>query len=317
VAQRLKPYLGYLLAVAALAWVLHDVHPRDLAQGLLVHRPAWLVLAIAADILSYVTQGMRWRLFLMPTGKLTTRQATQAIYAGLFVNEVVPMRFGEVVRAYLAARWLSVRFTSTLTSLALERLADGVWLAVGAALVAVLVPLPFYVIQGAKILGALLFASIALLLVVVWFGRRAKARPLDRAARAIHAAITAPAFWPAFVSSSVILILQAMAFCFVMKAYALPFNFWIGVAVFLIVRLGTAIPNAPANVGTFQFFVVAGLSFFGLDKATAAAFSLAVFLILTIPLWLIGFFALSRTGLTLDHIRAGVRGVATAAIEAQ
>jgi glycosyltransferase 2 family protein len=306
-ADRLKQYLGYAFAAVALGWVLHDVHPRDLAQRLVVPYPAWLILAVAADILSYVTQGVRWRLFLMPVGKLTTRKATQAIYAGLFVNEVVPMRFGEVVRAYLAARWLSVRFASALTSLALERLTDGVWLAVGAGLAALFVPLPVYMLRGAKILATVLFATIVLLFVVAWFGRGANVRAIDRAARAIHSAATASAFWLAFLWSSFILILQAMAFWFVMKAYALPFSFWIGVAVFLIVRIGTAIPNAPANVGAFQFFVVAGLTFFGLDKATAAAFSLVVFLIFTIPLWLIGFFALSRTGLSLTNIRVRIK----------
>jgi len=190
-AERLKHYLGYLLALAALLWVLHDVHPRDLAHGLVVRHPAWLVLAISADILSYVTQGIRWRLFLMPTGKLTTKQATQAIYAGLFVNEVVPMRFGEVVRAHLAARWLSVRFTSILTSLAFERLTDGVWLAAGAGLAAVFVPLPVYMITGEKILGTVLLATITLLFMFVWFGRGAKAGPVERAARAVHSASTA------------------------------------------------------------------------------------------------------------------------------
>ena len=316
-AERLKQYVGYLFAAAALVWVLHDVHPRDLVQGLVVRYPAWLVFAVAADILSYVSQGIRWRLFLSPVGKLTTRQATKAIYAGLFVNEVVPMRFGEVVRTYLAARWMSVRFTSALTSLAFERLTDGIWLAAAAGLATMFVPLPAFMIQGAKILGLVLLASIVLLFILVRLGRGAKTRLLDRAARAIHSASTAPAFWLAFLSSSFVLILQALAFWFVMKAYALPLSFWTGVAVFLIVRLGTAIPNTPANVGTFQFFVVAGLTFFGLDKTSAAAFSLAVFLVLTIPLWLIGFFALSSTGLTLKNLRARMKEPASATVDAQ
>ena len=313
--ERLKHYVGYVVAAAALVWVLHDVHPRDLGRGLVVHYPAWLILAVTADILSYVTQGIRWRLFLMPAGTLTVRQATQAIYAGLFVNEIVPMRFGEVVRAGLAARWLSVRLRSTLMSLAFERLTDGVWLAAAAGLAALVVPLPAYMMQAAKILGTVLFAAIGLLFTLVWFGRGSKVHPIDRAAQAIHSAGTAPAFWLAVVSSSFILILQAMAFWFVMKAYALPFSFWTGAAVFLIVHLGTAIPNAPANVGTFQFFVTAGLTFFGLDKTAAAAFSVAVFLILTIPLWLIGFFALSRTGLTINNIRLRIKDPGTAAVE--
>jgi uncharacterized membrane protein YbhN (UPF0104 family) len=225
------------------------------------------------------------------------------------------MRFGEVVRAYLAARWLSVRFTSILPSMAFERLTDGVWLAAGAGIAALYVPLPAHMIRGAEILGAVLLAAITVLLLLVCFGRGAKSSRLDRAARAIHAASTAPAFWLAFLASPFILILQTMAFWFVMKAYALPLGFWIGAVVFLIVHLGTAIPNAPANVGTFQFFVVAGLTFFGLDKATAAAFSVAVFVILTTPLWLVGFVALGRTGLTIARVRHGIGELASAHVE--
>ena len=314
-AERLKHYPGYLLALAALLWVLHDVHPRDLAQGLVVHHPAWLVLAISADILSYVMQAIRWRLFLTPVGQLSTRRATQAIYAGLFVNEIVPLRLGEVVRAYLAARWMPARFTSVLTTLAFERFTDGVWLIVGAGVAAAFVRLPADLIRTAKILGVLLFSLMALMLILARFGRCATRGRLNRAARTIRSATTAPAFWLAILSSSLVLLLQTLAFWFVIKAYALPFYFWTGAVVFLIVRLGTAIPNAPANVGTFQFFVVAGLTFFGLDKSTAAAFSVAAFVVLTVPLWLIGFFALSRTGLTLDKIRLGIGEQATAALE--
>lgn len=308
-AEWLKRNGGYIIAAAGLVWVLHDVHPRDLVERLVVHYPAWLVLAVAADILSYVTQGFRWRLFMTPVGNLSSRKATQAIYSGLFVNEVVPLRFGEVVRAYLAARWLSVRLTSILPSIGCERLADGLWLAAGAGLAALFVPLPTNMIRGAEILGTIVIAAILSLFLLVWFGRGAKSTRINQAARAIYSATTAHGFWLAFLVSSLILVLQTMAFWFVMKAYALPFGFWIGSAVFLIVHLGTVIPNAPANVGTFQFFVVAGLTFFGLDKTTAAAFSLIVFLVLTLPLWLIGSVALSRTGLTLSRVRHGLEEV--------
>ena len=173
------------------------------------------------------------------------------------------------------------------------------------AIAALFVPLPANMIRAAEILGTALFAAVVLLVLLVSFGRGAKRHWIHRAAQAIHAASTTREFWIAFLASSFILIFQTIAFWFVMKAYTLPVGFWIGAAVFLIVHIGTAIPNAPANVGSFQFFVVAGLTFFGLDNATAAAFSVAVFLILTIPLWLIGSVALGRTGLTLARVRLG------------
>ncbi|MFI5174362.1 MAG: hypothetical protein ACHQKY_05865, partial [Terriglobia bacterium] len=81
---------------------------------------------------------------------------------------------------------------------------------------------------------------------------------------------------------------------------------WTGAVVFLIVHLGTALPNAPANVGTYQFFTVVGLTLFGVDKTLATGFSVVVFILLTVPLWILGFFALSQTGMTLRTIRSEI-----------
>ncbi len=94
-----------------------------------------------------------------------------------------------------------------------------------------------------------------------------------------------------------------------MMAYGLSTPFWVGAVVFLIVHLGTAVPNAPANVGTYQFFCVIGLTMFGIEKTLATGFSVVVFVLLTIPLWVIGFFALSRSGTTLYTIRSEVNAL--------
>jgi len=63
-----------------------------------------------------------------------------------------------------------------------------------------------------------------------------------------------------------------------------------------MVRLGTLIPGAPANIGTFQFACVLGLGLFGVTGEPAAAFSMIVFLLLTVPLWSLGALAFSRAG---------------------
>ena len=73
--------------------------------------------------------------------------------------------------------------------------------------------------------------------------------------------------------------------------------------VLLVVRLGTAIPNAPANIGSFQFFTVLALRLFGEDKTAAAGFSMVYFFGLTVPLWILGLLAISRTGISLSTIR--------------
>ncbi len=111
------------------------------------------------------------------------------------------------------------------------------------------------------------------------------------------------AFYLSLAWSLVLLVCQALAFWFVMVACGLQVSFAIGLAVFLIVHLGTAIPNAPANVGAYQFFTVLGLTLFGVESATAASFSIVVFFMLTLPLLLFGFIAISTSGTSLLRIR--------------
>src|SRR5262245_42108842 len=87
--------IGWLLAAAGLIWVLHDIHPSKLAGQLAGIDWRWVALAMVCDVLSYVVQAVRWQLLLEPVGRIGLLQATQAIYAGLFTNEVLPMRPGE------------------------------------------------------------------------------------------------------------------------------------------------------------------------------------------------------------------------------
>src|SRR5262247_3991552 len=67
------------------------------------------------------------------------------------------------------------------------------------------------------------------------------------------------------------------------------------------------VPNMPANIGSYQFFTVLGLTLFGIDKTSATGFSLIVFTLLTLPPLLIGFLALSRSGMSLAAIRDELR----------
>jgi hypothetical protein len=76
-------------------------------------------------------------------------------------------------------------------------------------------------------------------------------------------------------------------------------------AVLLIINFGVALPNAPANVGSYQFFCVLGLTLFGVEKTQAAGFSIVAHLLMTIPFLLCGFIALARSGLSVSDIRSG------------
>ncbi len=321
--DRLKPLLGYLLAVVALIWVFRDVEFSKLLEYITEVKPGWVIAAIVADVATYACQGLRWRLLLRRLGSISVLRCTHAIYVGLFASEMLPLRVGEFVRAYLASRWLPADYPAVLPSIVVERLFDAFWLAGAVGVTAALVPLPHRLIRLAQLFQVFVLICGAIFVSFLIHRERLlkdrqvgnlipwkRARPLvhfiEHLAYGLHSIGTSRYFYSALLASLGMLALQALSFWWIMLAYGLDLPFAVALVVFVIMKLGTAIPNAPANVGTFQFFVVLGLTFFGVDKTRATGFSLVVFVFLTLPLWTIGFFALLRCGTTLLSIREHV-----------
>ena len=313
----------YLVAAAGLAWVLHDVAWAKLLDHVAGLDWRWVALGVLADVASYVAQAVRWRLLLRPLGDISVMQATQAVYAGLFVNEVAPFHLGEIARAYPVSRWLAAPLVSVVPSMALERLFDGLWLVAGMGLTAILVPLPRNLIEAGDIFGlsVLVLTALLIYLLVRKAGAKRPDRPIKARPRAVRwiaanlrklvsglrliglSRLSAAAFALSFL----VVAFQAFSFWFIMIGYGLRLSFWIGGAVFLIVRFGSVIPGAPGNLGLYQLFCVLGLTLFGVDKTVSAGFSIVVFVLLSAPLWALGALALGRTGLTLAALKAKVK----------
>jgi phosphatidylglycerol lysyltransferase len=303
---------AWLIAAACLAWVFHGIHAERLFRQVQDIRWGWIAAAVLMDILSYVAQGMRWKLLLAPRGRISTLRSTQAVYIALFVNEIVPLRVGEIVRAYVVSRWMSTELLAIIPSIAVERLFDGVWLAAGVGTSALLVNLPRDILRAADILGVATLAGVARGVAERPVGENPPEwdKPLkkigllvDRLSGGIRDIGFSVGTLLAFLASSLVLIFQVFSFWLVMKGYGIEVSIFAGAVVLFIEHLGTLIPNAPSNLGTYQFFTVVGLTLFGIDKTTATGFSIVVFIVLTLPLWLIGLAALFGSGLSLKEIR--------------
>ncbi len=328
-SRHLKTVIVTLVALACLVWVFHDINPGEFYRTFTGVRWEWVVLAVVMDVLSYVVQGVRWRLLLRGKGDISLLRVTQAIYAGLFTNELLPLRAGELVRVYLVSRWLSRSFLSVFPSIAVERLFDSVWLAAMIGLCAFVVPLPRQLMESEKILGVMVLAGTVLFLYLVFREEKklesesfyllkhpSMMKPLriikdfiDRFALEIKEIGLGRGFYLSFGISVFVIVLEAVAFWLVMYAFNIGLTFPEGAAVFLIVHLGTAVPNAPGNVGTYQFFTVVGLSIFGVEKSAAAGFSVAVFIVFTAALLGLGLAAFLNTGIPFSRIRSEINGI--------
>jgi uncharacterized membrane protein YbhN (UPF0104 family) len=308
---------GWAVASICLLVVLRRLDLRTLVAQIRDASPAWAALAVLADVASYATQGTRWSVLLRGLGDLSPLRATQAVYAGLFVNETMPLRAGELVRAFVAARRLERSIAAVLPSMVVERLLDGAGLAAGIAAIAALVPLPRSVVEAEEALAILVgAAAIGLGVVARRHGRRS-AEPPGRPA-GLRAGVTdalaglarigGTRVAVAAVLSALFLGLQGLSLWAALRAFGIAVSPLAGLGVALVVRLGTAVPAAPSNLGTYQFATVLALRLFGVDAARAAGFSIAGFALLTAPLWALGMAALAGTGLTLSRVRAGLPG---------
>ncbi len=306
-----KQIWPWFVAALCLVWVFHDIRPDRLFDLAFHINWWWIALGIALDVASYAAQGLRWQLLLSRDGNITVTKATQAIYAGLFANEILPLRPGELVRTWLVSRWMNRSFTGILSTLGVERFFDAIWLAAGIGIMAFFVPLPQAITSAAKILGMISIICIAIFAVLVLSRERSNtnkstnaiSKVLETFASSIRAIGFSSGFFLSLLGSALILVAQALSFWCIMAACGIHIGVLPAAAVLLIVHLGTTIPNAPSNIGSFQFFCVLGLSLFGIDKTTAGGFSILVFVVLTAPLWLLGFFALSQSGNAITGIR--------------
>ena len=102
--------LVWVGAAAGLYWILHDFDWKEFVADLAFIDWKWVIPAVLFDVLSYVVQAVRWNYILRPLGSPSILRSTQAIYVGLFTNELLPLRGGEFVRAFLVSQWTELPF---------------------------------------------------------------------------------------------------------------------------------------------------------------------------------------------------------------
>jgi len=110
-------------------------------------------------------------------------------------------------------------------------------------------------------------------------------------------------FWLALVVSAFDIIFHIVAFWIILIAYGIHLPLIMAAAVLLFIFVGLIIPNAPSNVGSFQFLCVLGLLAFGVDKTSAGGFSMLFFILVNIPQVVIGWIMFSRSGESLHDIK--------------
>ena len=81
--------------------------------------------ALACYFIGVCVRAFRWRVLLRPLVNVPVREVVPINAVGFMANNVLPLRTGELVRAYVVSRRFGVRKTAALATIAVERLFDG------------------------------------------------------------------------------------------------------------------------------------------------------------------------------------------------
>jgi hypothetical protein len=310
-ASKWGTYIVYAISLGCLLWVYHDFNWSEEIPRLGRIHWGWIVLAVACDVLVYVSQAWRWRLLLQPIANVSLWRSVQAIYIGLFANELLPLRSGELIRCYLLAVWHKIRFALVLSSALIERLVDGVWLILGFYIASRYMELPRRLEAGATALGAIVAGVGGLVIFAVLNKRFAHhvstrhrwSEALRTVVEGLHAMGRSRSFVHAVGASMVYLALQIIPIHAVLEGYGLDLPLGSAAVVLIVLRLATVVPGPPGNVGVFHIFCYLALNrVLGVEAQIAKSLTGVMFFVITVPLLVAGSIAIAFTGLNIGEI---------------
>ncbi len=291
--RRITGLLGFLLTLIFSGLALYKLDLREVGSAILEANYLFVAPALLATFFGYLLRTARWRVILMPSKEVSAGRLFPLLIIGFAVNNLLPARIGEFVRAYLLGEKEGISKSLSFATVVVERILDGLTLIFSLFLVSLLFALPGW---GRKMgfLSALFFGGALVFLFLLLYGREQTSRavgwlvnPLGLAARAIQVAdsfvggveaLRRRRLIPSLVLlSTLVWSCEAMAYLFLTLAFPISLfpltRVVAALFVMVVANLGVLIPSSPGYIGTFHFFAMSALTVFGAARETALSYA--------------------------------------------
>ena len=299
--------IGFIVAAIFAILLIHSV---DVGAALnTASAVPWTVLATSVGLVffGYSLRAWRWQLMLRGAGvEAAYGKAASTFFAAFALNNVLPLRAGDIYRCVAASRFPDGTIAKSLATLLTERLLDLAALSVVLAILVVFfrsaslelisLPLAAILVLGVFFLGLLIaFPAVA----TGWVN--AVARRFEDVAIVVKAAAWFARFGVATEGTlsrgalPMILGLTALAWMlelgvFVLVGSALTGGPMLsgGLAAGVLGTLATLAPGMPGHLGTFDFFAAEGFRFSGVSRDSAVAAAVLCHIVVVVPVTVYG-----------------------------
>jgi uncharacterized protein (TIRG00374 family) len=243
---------------------------------LLLYLPFWAVI--------HLSRTWRWGILLEPVAKVPFAKLNAVSCVGWMALTILPFRLGEFARPYLIAERPRLRVSAALSSVVVERVADGLFTALLLMLCLLGVPSGSPGVRLLRVAGGIMgavFLGALAFLVIAYRSRALATRLLEKMLGPVspRLALKAAGMMEAFIHGLRIVPTRGKVLLFValtlvywgfngwgMQVLAQGFGLHLNVSETLtllgVLVIGVMIPAGPGMIGTFQAAILIALGLF-------------------------------------------------------
>lgn len=300
--------IGLLISAFCLYLVFPSLHLAEVAQSLRTANYWWIAPGVAVYFVGLWVRSWRWHYTLRHFKVIPIARLFPLICIGYFGNNVYPFRAGEFIRSYVLKRKEDIPISSSLATVIIERVFDGLVMLLFVFFALPFVPaLPIAYRNSVISLTVILLAATVffvwmavqpdrMTLVYIWLAdrllpTRLRHRTDDfyrRFMAGLHSLSRPTDVLMIFGTSIVIWLMETVKYWFVMHAFNFQVSFVVLMLMNGLVNLATTLPSAPGYVGTFDLPGINVLKSFGVDQNLAAGYTFTLHVALWLPVTIVG-----------------------------
>jgi uncharacterized protein (TIRG00374 family) len=319
----LKRSIRLLIGIAISAFFIYltlpSLHLPDVLASLRTANYWWILPGVAVYMVGLWVRAWRWHYTLRHLKAVPVQQLFPLVCIGYFGNNVYPLRAGEVIRSYVLKRSQDISITSSLATVIIERVFDGLTMLLFVFLALPFAPMPpqyrnlVIVLTILMLLATAIFVGMAAnptVMSAVYHGLAAHLLPARIRARTdeVYARFmeglaslgSGSAVVMIFGTSVVIWLLETVKYWFVMHAFDFSVAFIVLMLMNGLVNLATTLPSAPGYIGTFDTPGIETLVAFGVERNLAASYTFTLHAALWLPVTALGAYYFWREQLRWD-----------------
>jgi len=239
---------------------------------------------------------------------------------GVALNAALPLRIGELARAYLVGELEERSKASALMTIIVEKTLEAIMLLISVALLLAVISLPPWLGHSELAAAVLLVPlSIALLLiarnrewVTNWLnGLSVVIRPslikglIQKVIVALEG-VDSLGSWKVLAGSLglsvAIWAVAASTNWLVLASMDIVAPWWSPLLLLVVLQVGAAIPSSPGRVGVFHYLGYLTLTTIGVEGGTALAYAVVLHLVVFLPIMVLGGLFAWRAGYQLFRL---------------